>query len=418
MPRKIKKYAPNEKRPRGRRADGRIATTVTVGHDADNKPITKCVYGYTKGELAAAKAEVKRIYITGSEKADREVLFGVYAQRWFNNYIIPNLSPSGIKDYINTLNVHIVPVFGERQVRSIAPMDIMEFLNQKATKYSKSIIEKLYLTFKQIFRLAVAQYIIDRDPMITIKVPDAPEHKRRALTEAERRAVIHVGLYHPDGLLLLILYCTGVRIGEAVGFQGRDINLQTYKIKVCRDIDFGVNQSPEEKRDGIKADHVGELKSESATRELPIVPMLHKALRDNPCIGETYQIRGARSGSYLNVSSLQYKWNRLMTAMYEFDPIIEARTVSNKFLTLQEKDYKGKPGPKQKDPAMRSILTPHYFRHNFATMLYDAGVDLLTAQRLMGHKDVKTLLEVYTHLSDIKERSNTVKLDSVFVEIN
>jgi len=45
-----------------------------------------------------------------------------------------------------------------------------------------------------------------------------------------------------------------------------------------------------------------------------------------------------------------------------------------------------------------SILTPHYFRHNYASILYRSGVDVLTAQRFLGHTDPTTTMRIYTHL--------------------
>ena len=50
-----------------------------------------------------------------------------------------------------------------------------------------------------------------------------------------------------------------------------------------------------------------------------------------------------------------------------------------------------------------SILTPHYFRHNYASILYNAGVDVLSAQKFLGHANVKVTLEIYSHLSKEKE---------------
>ncbi len=58
-------------------------------------------------------------------------------------------------------------------------------------------------------------------------------------------------------------------------------------------------------------------------------------------------------------------------------------------------------------------LTPHRFRHNFATILYYAGVDLKEAQRIMGHADIKILLDVYTHL-DKQKSSSKDKMNSYF----
>ena len=57
-------------------------------------------------------------------------------------------------------------------------------------------------------------------------------------------------------------------------------------------------------------------------------------------------------------------------------------------------------------------FTAHCLRHTFATLLYIAGVDILTAMNQLGHKDVKTTLGIYTHLDEVYKRNSMDRLNS------
>lgn len=59
-------------------------------------------------------------------------------------------------------------------------------------------------------------------------------------------------------------------------------------------------------------------------------------------------------------------------------------------------------------------LTPHIFRHNYATMLYYSGVNLKEAQRLLGHSSIKITLEIYTHLAEISQ-STSMKINTLIM---
>lgn len=52
-----------------------------------------------------------------------------------------------------------------------------------------------------------------------------------------------------------------------------------------------------------------------------------------------------------------------------------------------------------------SSLTSHILRHTYTTNLYYAGVDLKTAQKLMGHSSLKMLMEIYTHYDETQDDS-------------
>lgn len=361
--------------------DGRYRAKITVGHDADGKPIVKYASGRTKKELEAAKEELIRAYITGNTDARRDVLFGTYAWEWYRTYKEPHLSPSSRHVYISTFDTHLLPVLANRQLRAITAMDLQQLLNGKA---GMSVTSIGYITsiLRGVFRTATAQGVIDRDPTLALVKPGAEQQTRRALTKAETAAALKVGEAHPEGLLLLILYYTGLRIGEALGLQWGDIDFKAKTVTVRRDLDFRTGE-------------IGKTKTAASDRTVPIPDALFSALHSVRGFGETYIIQGPKSGSYLSRTSYTRMWDRLMAAMYEADSSIEAR-----------EGWSG----------LRSILTPHYFRHNYASVLYNAGVDILSAQRYLGHSNVKTTLQIYAHLGEEKTLESTQKIQDAFAQ--
>jgi integrase len=66
------------------------------------------------------------------------------------------------------------------------------------------------------------------------------------------------------------------------------------------------------------------------------------------------------------------------------------------------------------NPKIQAVepFTAHQLRHTYATMLYDAGVDVLTVQRLLGHADVQATMRIYTHLSKQKEQQSIAALNA------
>ena len=65
-------------------------------------------------------------------------------------------------------------------------------------------------------------------------------------------------------------------------------------------------------------------------------------------------------------------------------------------------------GTKGKSKAVKTVwviekFSAHQLRHTYATMLFDANVDINSAQKFLGHADIQVTLNIYTHLSKFKE---------------
>jgi integrase len=98
-------------------------------------------------------------------------------------------------------------------------------------------------------------------------------------------------------------------------------------------------------------------------------------------------------------------WKRLLES-YLFDMNLEYGNIPKNM-----RKYSPEKIPLTIDP-----FSWHCLRHTFCTLMYNAGVDVLTAKEQMGHSDVKTTLSIYTHLQNENKQRNIDKLDLYLTE--
>ncbi len=368
-----------------KQADGRYRTKVKLGVDSRGQDVYKYTSGRTIRELLDNIDELKRNYMAGGVQLKQETLFEKFVWDWYHAFKEPHIVPGVRQSYESAFNAHIIPALGDKQIGAITATDLQRLITSLSdTPY---VCESVHLYLNQIFRHATAQRYIEYNPALVLTRPPRPGTGRRSLTADETEAALYVGKNHPDGIMLLLLYYLGVRRGEMLGLKWGDFDFKKRAVTISRDLDFKSKRSDDR------------LKTPAAYRTIPLPDALLTALRPLKGLPDVFVLRGEESGSCLSESTYQRKWCRLMIAMYQHKKNIEAK----------------RSDPKDPESPLRSILTAHYFRHNYASVLYNADVDVLSAQKWLGHANVATTLKIYAHLGKGKEDRNVAKLRAAFV---
>ena len=316
-----------------------------------------------------------------------DIMFFEYAENWYRLKKEPFVSTSVRASYKSCFMKHILPEFGLQNLKAISAGQIQEFLNG-FTNTSKSQITLVMGILKAVFSSAYADGLIDRDPTVALIRPKAQkQQERRPLTKAETKRILKTIRTHPEGLLLGVLYYLGLRRGEALGLKWGDFDWKEDQVHIQRDIDFAYSTARE-----------GALKTEAADRFVPVPVKLKKMLLQKEGEPEEYVFHDSQ-GNPLSQATFKRMWCRLMAdarcaTVRDYDPHAE----KNWDILKQ----------------VKPTLTPHFFRHNFVTLLYEAGVDPLIAMKIVGHTDYKTTANIYTHVRDEMLRKATVNMGEVF----
>lgn len=339
-----------------KRKDGRYQRKITL---SDGRQ--KMVYGRTLAELNEAADAVRAEDRQGIKVGDN-TLVGEWAKIWINKYK-GSLRPNTRRMYQDAYNNHIMEYIGALPLRKVRPVHVREIMSQVAGM-SESLQHKVLITLHQIFETARQNGLLSKDPTDGVKItPHAKPNKNKYLSQEQVKMLLEA-CTDPKAKVFcgLCLFC-GLRREEALGLQWGDISEKG--LTVNRAIAFVGNQP----------DPSQELKTRAAHRTVPIPDPLWEILEETPKQG-LYILTKADGGS--------------MTAIA--------------FQRMWDKVRRGVDFP----------VHPHMLRHTYATGLYRAGVDLRTAQYLLGHSSIQMTAEIYTHLEHEDGQKALGKINAYF----
>lgn len=401
---KIIQFPPQEKatgvKPRKKkRADGRYQVKAYYTDPATGQRKEKCFYGKTQAEANAKKKEFKDMLDTGADPNAAKITVRQYVDKWLALRAIKDQDRKTTRTYDTYCREakRLTDALGAKPLRQVTQSDVNAILLSRSGM-SSSAIGYTYDTLQQIFSAAVGDRLIYYNPMAGLEKPSSVDGSHRPIEPWERDLILASWADHRLGLMAMLMLYAGLRRGEAIALRWEDISLTDRRIRV--------HASASIDRAGRPV--MGSTKTDAGVRVLPIVPQLLPALQRYHR-AEGYVCLSAK-GKQLSESAAIRGWESYLYSLSVLKCGCNRRWVDtkNKRAIQDQPDLYSADHPKYvwQDVSIRM----HDLRHTFCTMLYDAGVDIKTAQYLMGHASIEVTMKIYTHLSEQKNRASIGKL--------
>lgn len=279
------------------------------------------------------------------------VPFTEYAENWFELYHKPHCSPRWLTETKMLMVNYIIPFFKKKDVNEITVSDIQRFFNSMSD-LSLSTKKHIRYLLNGIFDSAMEDGLIPRNiatsKRITVTGKECP---RSALTPEQVRDICqHMQELDLQQRLLISLFLyTGMRRGEVLALEWRNVDMDRALIHVIQSVDFPDSNTP-----AIKPP-----KSKAGFRDIPILPPLMDVLKEAKARARQRFLIGDEEQP---ITKRAYEW------LY-------------------------------RDIKRRINLygaTAHVFRHTFITMS-SLFLDPKTLQSIAGHSKCDITMNRYAH---------------------
>ena len=378
--------SPKKKR-RGERADGRILVTLVIGTDEQGKTVRKYFYGNTREEAVRKRDRYKREREMGISDLGEQMTVKEWIDIWYQKYK-PNLDSNSARNY-QALMKRLKARIGEKFIRTVSESDLQSALYDIAGM-SSSTIDKYHSLIHQVFSKAFRNRLIPYDPSDDLELPNGYKGTHRALERWETNLILEHWQDHRAGIWAMLMLLLGIRRGEMIALDWSDIDMVKRRVTIHRSAVIDSNQS-------IVNDKT---KTPAGVRVLPICKPLWDALNQTPEDRRTGLICMSSSGGLITGSAFKRGWDGFNLCI-------------KRILNNEPTNQQGRRTDLEKDDVQyrrKFSIKAHDLRHTFATALYDAGVSVKAAQYYLGHADLRMTLDLYTHLSEEREKRERIEL--------
>ncbi|WP_251867728.1 site-specific integrase [Enterococcus malodoratus] len=280
-------------------------------------------------------------------------------------------------------NKHVLPKIGNIKLAKITTAYCQKVINNWHDKGSSKQYPLFVNYMNKVFKYAINIGLATDNPVANVIVPPAKEDRQKKLklyTKEQLQSFLTIidneqnpYLKIRDYTLFRLLAFSGCRIGEVLALTWKDINFTTNELSINKTIAKGegyyVSQTPKTKSSNRKIVLDEKTISQLKRWKLEQVKFLFKLGYSKPAFIFTN----------------------------EQNKFTINQAVADRYALYRER-------------AELPYIGLHGFRHTHASMLYNAGADHKEVQERLGHANIKTTMDTYTHLTDDKKEETTQKL--------
>ena len=418
------------------KAKERYYGVVTVGYTADNKPIRKKVsdkdFNAARKKFKELKAQIEAgTYVDKDDSLLQDVISSLIEK----NKLLNLIGQTTYNRDLRTLKHIQRDPIGKMPIQSITDRDVLIFLNKKLD-LSDSYLRKIWRQLNMAFNHAVAENIINRNPMAQLRRPKSktPTKKIYALTLQEQKKLVETlsgaERHNKFSPVLRLMLLTGMRPGEALALdKDKDLNFNFKRITVRRTIT----------RDAADRYVIGEsTKTENGTRTIVMTDTCCDLLREilaswepNP---DNLLFYDNEHGNLINPCQLNSAFKRIVIKYGIIPSHKEFQKLSTfakapayrkySFYEKQGDEYKrlGKDAPQAWERNYKRFfrlvtvldkpVSPHMLRHTFATRCIESGMPVKVLSKILGHADIETTLNTYCDVFENYENDAMLQAES------
>jgi len=323
------------------------------------------------GKKAARAILNERLQQVGSTPAGAaDLTLGLFLDSYWKPYLErKQTKPSTVRGYQSVLDNHILPFLGEMMLTEIAPINVEELLQAKAKAgYSSRTMRNIIVQLNSIFHLAEDYELISRSPVRDRHKPVCHRTEKLAWTPDQLRQILD-SVSTEFRCLFICVALTGVRLGELLALQWKYVDLQSRTMRIAHSLWKKQLVAP---------------KTATSARVIALGNVLVNALtshhRNSVFVNPDNFVFCHQDGTPLNPDVLR------KDVLY---PVLDRLNI----------------------PRPKGASGFHAFRHSAATLINAETGNLKLTQKFLGHSNVSTTADIYTHTSESMEREAAVALE-------